>query len=555
MKRIFIISNPATGQLNPVLPVVEELVARGNQVVLLSATSAFGKIQKMQARLDIVPQAEPTPSEKTLANLPLVFYCLGDGKSLADYTSEAFKDPERFHRVGRSKPGEIWGWLQAFTELVPPSSEDYNALVFRIRDLIGEHNPDMIITDNFSPFAVDGVRLSKRRFIATSPGAASAVASNISIWKTPMPMSGARTNASGLFTIMANLYFAVLWLKFALFHAWPKERRRFRHEVLGLEPLDIICDSVMTPTPGMLPAQVATISFNVANMDFYPPSAYDKSVYFVGPSYSRKTDTQSITVRKNSMCTNTPVSAKCSPFLSPSSVASTPTVADLSLEKEMLQLHSLTDSADPIKAWLDKAYCDNKRVLYINMGSIFYYTRKDHDNIVEAMKLLHDRFPSVLVLWKIPNLPYDSQPLPSTDEAQLPLYIRREEWLQSVETVLEHPALAVCMHHGGGNSYNEAVYFGVPQFCVSQWVDTHDIASYIQHSGVGLWADKSPMFDPEDMCEKLVRLLEDKDDVFRNATLSWRLRAMQAGGASAAANIVEAYMDMYSERRNEPVAL
>lgn len=547
MKRFFIISNPATGQLNPLLALTEELANRGHQVVLMSSDNVLRKIQRIQTKIGRVPQADSIPSQEYMSKQPVVFYSLGSGEALADYTAEASNDPERFHKHGRSKPGDIWGWLKLFTELVPPSSNDYRDLVMNIRDLIIQHSPDLVIVDNFSPFAVDGVRLSKRPFIETSPGASSAVAKDVNMWTSPLPLSGGRSNEAGLITLIHNFIFVFMWLKFVLFNPWASERRRFRKDVLGLEPVDIVCDSIMTPTPGLLPEQIATISFNVANMDFYHPNSYDKSVYFVGPCFPPTAPAQPQNSPKALQLTapSAPVPRTPLDASPPMSIASTPTVVDMSLDKDMSSAQSMT-RADPVKAWLDQALLNGKRVVYINMGSIFFYSRRDYDNIVQGLLRLHEVYPEMQVLWKIPKLPFEAQPIPSADEAKLPLYIRREEWLPSVETVLQHPATAVCVHHGGGNSYNEALYHGVPQFCVSQWVDTHDIGAYIVHSGIGLWADKSPEFDPADISTKLAQLLEDKDNKFRHAALAWKLKAMQAGGTTMAANIIESYLSSYT---------
>ncbi|WFD01273.1 hypothetical protein MYAM1_004035 [Malassezia yamatoensis] len=543
MKRYAIITNPATGQLNPLLAVTEELLNRGHKVTLFSSNIVLSKVQRLQTKIGQLRQADERPNDEYLIKERLTFYSLGDGDAVADYTAEATKDPDRFHSLCRSQPGDIWGWLKIFTELVPPASSDYRDLVFQLRDMIERLSPDLTIVDNFSPFAVDAVRLTKRPFIETSPGASSAVAKDIDLWSAPMPMSGGRTAQGGLFTFLHNLMFIALWLKFVLFNSWAKQRRRFREDVLGLEPVDIVCDSIMTPTPGMLKEQIATISFNVANMDFYHPKSYDQSVYFVGPCFppvapatSSQTSPKSLRAAGLTLPTASPrTPADTSP---PLSIASTPTVVDMALDRDMLSMQSISQ-IDPVKAWLDQAHRDNKRVVYINMGSIFFYTRRDYDNMVQALLRLHDLFPDMQVLWKIPKLSAEAQPIPSADEAKLPLYIRRETWLPSVEDVLRHPATAVCVHHGGGNSYNEALHYGIPQFCISQWVDTHDIGSYIQHTGVGLWAKKSPWFDPVDISSNLAKILEDKNCAFRQTALTWKMRTMQAGGTSAAANIIE----------------
>ena len=531
--RFIFFCNPATGQLNPLMAIIQELCLRGHKVVFCSGETALKRVQKIQNKLVSLQQVDLCPQHETWSKYDVMFYSLGGGSALDDYTSEAFNDPERFHKGGRSRPGQIWTWVQTFMELVPPASESYKNPVYTVKNMIESVDADMVIVDNFSPFAVDGARLSKRPFIETCPGATSAVVNNVSLFGKPLPMSGGRSGNGGILVFISNVIFMINWLMFALFTEWPRIRRAFRRDVLGLEPVDIVCDSLMTPTPGMLPQQVATITFNVAGVDFYHQDSFDRSVYFVGPCFppSEKQTTP--------VCMpHAPVSPAVPS--QPSSIASTPTVVDMQFEKEGSPLTRV--SSDPVKLWLDKAYENGSPVVYINMGSIFYYRRVDYDNMVEGLKLLQKRIPDVQVLWKVPKLPKHIQPIPSPDEGKLPLFIRQEGWLECVQTVLEHPAVSVIVHHGGGNSFNEALFYGHRQFCISQWVDTHDIGAFVKHCGVGLWADASPEFVPEDIGDKLAQLIEDKDSTFERCVLAWRNKTKQAGGTSTAADIIESYV-------------
>ena len=157
-KRYLILTNPATGQVNPLLSLAEELANRGNQVVFSSSAPILKKIQKMQSRMGLLVQPESIPSPEFLMRVPLTFYSLGESDVVSDYTNKAFEMTDRFHDLCRSKPGQIWGWLSTFIENVPGASDTYRDVVVMIRDLVESLNPDLIIVDNFSPFAVDGVR-------------------------------------------------------------------------------------------------------------------------------------------------------------------------------------------------------------------------------------------------------------------------------------------------------------------------------------------------------------------------------------------------------------
>ncbi len=50
--------------------------------------------------------------------------------------------------------------------------------------------------------------------------------------------------------------------------------------------------------------------------------------------------------------------------------------------------------------------------------------------------------------------------------------------------IYKHPALKVVIHHGGGNSFNEADHYGLPQMVLSQWFDTHEYALLAESSAL-----------------------------------------------------------------------
>lgn len=498
------ITNPDVGQTSPLLALSEELVGRGHQVLFVSGAVALKRVQASQRACGLVSQATLTPSAAQIQSQALVFFSLGESLLLT-YLDEALRQPERFRRHCMRPPGEMMGFVQLYTELIDDASPEYLGLVHAVRDLVEQHDPHMLLVDNFSPFAVDGVRLTRRAFISTAPGATSSVASRINPLRQPLPMSGARSDVVGLVAFLRNVWFILMWLHFVLRHPWSRRRRAFREEH-GLALENRLDDSMFPPGPGVLPQQIATLSFSVAGMDVYPASAYHPSVFFVGP------------------CLAAPPAATAQPPALPTPPLSAP------------------DSEDAVLAWLQDAYASRSPVVYVNMGSIYFYSREDYDRLRACFVALHERMPSVRILWKIPARDQRVQPVPSAAEDPLPEYMLRVDWVPDVHRVLAHPALAVVMHHGGGNSYNEAVAYGVTQFCVSQWVDTHDIGLCVQHAGVGLWADKSPAFVVDDMVPKLERLLKDEDMTFRRTAFAWGLRAAQAGGARRAADLVEAHM-------------
>ena len=449
-RRYLFVSNADNGQTAPLMPIMLELAQRGCQCILVSAAKVLSRVQAIQRLGSFPVQTEAgSATGAVLKTHPLLLHSLGESPVLT-YLNFVEEYPERFHEHCCRKPGDVMGWTKLYTELVPDSTDEYLRIVHLVRDAVDALDPDMIIVDNFSPFAVDGVRLTKRPFIETAPGSAMGLANRVNPFKQPLAMSGGRSEAGGLSVVLRNTSYVFRWLYFALYDPWSIRRRQFRKDVLRLTAPSLMDDAIMPPSPGVLPQQIATITFNVAGLDIYAPSAYD------------------------------------------------------------------------------------------------YYQPQDYAHMVQALHMIHEQNPNVAFLWKIAQRPKHVQNIPSEDEAALPPYVRRLSWIPSMTAVMEHPALAVMMHHGGGNSLNECLAYGIPQFCISQWVDTHDIGLCIRHSGVGLWSEYSPDFVPEDICSQLLQLVEDKDHTFRHTALSWKLKTQQAGGTKFAADLIQSYVTDYT---------
>lgn len=244
----------------------------------------------------------------------------------------------------------------------------------------------------------------------------------------------------------------------------------------------------------MVDEMAAALSFNVAGLDLYGPEVYDKQVFFVGPC-----------------------------FAPPESTTGKGIIAE---------------ERDDVQAWLDVAQANGEEVVYINFGSIFYWTTEEFQALLDALADLRKQKPSLKAIIKVPNLPQDIQPLPPA--ASLPNYVLSSTWIPSITNVLSHPAVKVAMHHGGGNSFNEAVYYGLPQLIVSQWGETHDVASY----GVAHGISKSVASAPKIVKDEVRTALEDifaNYEGYKANAIRWKLRCRQAGGTQAAADIVEAY--------------
>ncbi|WP_406692003.1 glycosyltransferase [Saccharopolyspora sp. ID03-671] len=134
------------------------------------------------------------------------------------------------------------------------------------------------------------------------------------------------------------------------------------------------------------------------------------------------------------------------------------------------------------------------------------------------------------MLWKLPE---DQQEwLPE----ELPANLRIESWVPSQLDVLAHPNVTLFFTHGGGNAYTEGVHFGKPMVMRPLWVDCYDQAVRGHDVGVSLTLDKPRDMDPDDVLDKLTRVLGDPSFRQRAEELSALQRT--AGGRTTAADLI-----------------
>lgn len=273
--------------------------------------------------------------------------------------------------------------------------------------------------------------------------------------------------------------------------------RDYRLNVLKLTPVNRAVDS--SPFSKFHPSWTNQRAIISPNIDFRQQTPFDK-VVFVGTCAQRK---------------------------APASAA--PSAPHPSSE----------DAA--VKTWLDDALKLGDSVVYLNMGTIFRYNQTEIDAVLGAVALLNAARPGhrgVRFLWKVPKGDFDlSAMAPLEARGQVKMFA----WLDDTALVYAHPAVKVAMNHGGGNSFNEALTHRLPQLVCSQWFDTIDYAVAARTSGIGLSSEHPGRLDARDISAKIARLLTEKG--FSEKVGLWALKSKAAGGARAAADVVEGYLE------------
>ena len=186
---------------------------------------------------------------------------------------------------------------------------------------------------------------------------------------------------------------------------------------------------------------------------------------------------------------------------------------------------------------MDEARDRGEDVVYINMGSMFIWTDAEYHNCIQGLANVYDRMNGrVRFILKV-NKPVDgSRHMPAVET--LPTYIKQTHWIESQQAVYRHQSLKVIVHHGGGNLFNEAVYYAVPQLILSQWLDTHELGQLATTFGFGLRSARPPAIEAADVQEKLLQLLGPDWTSFKAHASAWATRSKLGGGAVAAAKVV-----------------
>ncbi|MBQ1073104.1 glycosyltransferase family 1 protein [Micromonospora sp. C31] len=188
------------------------------------------------------------------------------------------------------------------------------------------------------------------------------------------------------------------------------------------------------------------------------------------------------------------------------------------------------DGDDELTRWLD----EHHSVVYVGFGTIMRLSQRQVDAIVEVADRLG---PEHAVLWKVPARQQHLLP----PAHRLPGNLRVEAWLPSQLRVLAHPHVRVFFNHGAANAIHEAVHFAVPQLVMPFWLDCPDGAVRAVDSGAALSVERADSLNVEDILAKLGRLLNE--ETFRARARLWSHRMRQAGGVTAAADLVLQHRD------------
>lgn len=186
---------------------------------------------------------------------------------------------------------------------------------------------------------------------------------------------------------------------------------------------------------------------------------------------------------------------------------------------------SLHEQDPELEAWLQRG-----PTILVNLGS---HVQMESDNATQlalglSMALEHQ--PNTQVLWKLKASAIVMDKIRDVFEANSkPAHDRVviTPWLDADPAViLESGHICCVIHHGGANTFYEALGAGTPQIALPVWLDTYNIASQLEYIGAGIWANRgsAPGVDSQALGRAILDVLGNGEQ-----SIAFRKRAHELG--------------------------
>ncbi|RAK79081.1 UDP-Glycosyltransferase/glycogen phosphorylase [Aspergillus fijiensis CBS 313.89] len=167
---------------------------------------------------------------------------------------------------------------------------------------------------------------------------------------------------------------------------------------------------------------------------------------------------------------------------------------------------------DPeLHRWLHRA-----PTILINLGTLYAPDPVMARNIASGVRsFLDSRTDKFQVLWKLPKHTQDCAHVFEEAEEILAAEIkddrvRIQPWFQVEPLAMLQTGQIVCsVHHGGANSWYEAIQSGIPHVVLPGWQDCYENAVRTEWLGIGVYANKTaaPAVDADEFGRALIRVV------------------------------------------------
>ncbi|CAG8072578.1 unnamed protein product [Penicillium salamii] len=470
LKKILLLTNVERGEANVFLATCDALLRLSPNLELHLAT--FGGLEDAVASVgqhvrESVPQAKPITFHKI------------NGTSMEDSLRQYFvreKVPTRAGYPPNSyleRPG-ILNTVRAVRDTIPvfvPYNGPQMVEIFTsICDTIKKVDADLVVVDSLMTAGLTACYHLKIKFTCLSPNSIKDFAASVQpkaagLWKVPALFSGYKFPVPW-YRWPLNVYFNLN----AVF-AWGRDRNRKETEKhltakTGASlrtPMDLIMNR---------PEDLKILVSSLPELDFP----------LLMPDYI----------------------LPCGPILRDAS--------------------PIQESDPALEKWLSKG-----PTIYLNLGSICPITEDQALELALALKVVLDtlrvqpKAQNFQVLWKLKKLGNYPVSEPASPIGKvLGQYIKLDsvrivDWIQVEPIAILQSGHAVCsIHHGGANSFNEAVRAGVPQVILPQWIDCYDYAERVEMLGIGRVGNRKakPQWTARELSKELLRVLQGESALF-----------------------------------------
>ncbi|KAF7176537.1 hypothetical protein CNMCM7691_002855 [Aspergillus felis] len=215
------------------------------------------------------------------------------------------------------------------------------------------------------------------------------------------------------------------------------------------------------------------------------------------------------------------------------------------------------EKQDPeLASWLRKA-----PTVLVNLGTLYAPDPKVAENIARGLKMFLTSWKGekVQILWKLPKHPHDEEdvyaqsikPLQAEVEADT---ARIQPWFEVEPMAMLQTGQIVCsVHHGGANSWYEAIQNGVTHVVLPAWQDCYENAARAEWLGIGVYGNKSraPNIDAKELSKALLKVMGNPSYKTKALELA-KLCHKKEGRVAAAEKIVELALNPEKMARHMP---
>ncbi|KAL4935827.1 hypothetical protein BDV06DRAFT_233922 [Aspergillus oleicola] len=194
-------------------------------------------------------------------------------------------------------------------------------------------------------------------------------------------------------------------------------------------------------------------------------------------------------------------------------------------------------------AWLQKA-----PTVLINLGTLYAPNPSVVLEIATGVKsfLASSAGRNIQVLWKLPKHPHDQDEIYNQSITPLQREIDSDQirilsWFQVEPLAMLQTGQIVCsVHHGGANSWYEAIQNGVPHVVLPAWQDCYENAARAEWLGIGVYGNKSraPDISGKELSRALIKVMGNKSYLEKAAKMQ-KLCLKKEGRLEAAERIAD----------------